>query len=178
MTREDFELFTAMPLAFETIGLERSNAWEPYFCTPEGAELVGAIGCDGVHFVLLPGDERVFCVDPAMGEPGTYVLPVGEDFRSFLSYILFCRNANPLSQIWWMQEPQFRALLEEDARAAWPGCEEYLAEQKRTLETVAKAFALVPVGPFGRVKAMQAAFDPEGLHFSDAYYDVLGIERD
>ncbi len=178
MTREDFKTFAALPVAFETIGLEQCGAWEPCFCTPVGAELVGAIGCDGVHFVLLPGDERVFCVDPAMGEPGTYVQPVGEDFRSFLSYILFCRNANPLSQIWWMQEPQFRALLEEDAQAVWPGCEDFFAEQEQTLEMVAKAFALTPADPFGRVKAMQAAFDPDCLRFSDAYYDVLGIERD
>ena len=31
---------------------------------------------------------------------------------------------------------------------------------------------------FRKVKVLQAAFDPTKLHFSDEYYDVLGIERE
>lgn len=154
----------------------------PYFCTPVGAEYVGWIGCDGVHFVLLPGDERVFCVDPAMGEEGTYVLPVGEDFREFLSFVLYCRDANPLSQIWWMEEPRFRQMLTEDAEVRWEGGEEFFAGKKAALDTIARTFDLTPDltprDPYEKVKALQAAFDPACLTFSDEYYEVQGLDRE
>ena len=94
MTRDDLARFAALPIDHEAIGLmEPGVPQEPYFCDPVGGEPVGRIGCDGVHFILLPGDERVFCVDPAMGEPGTYVLPVAEDLRQFLSFVLYCGDA-------------------------------------------------------------------------------------
>ena len=177
MTRDDWKRFCALNIDFSAIGLERGGQFCDYFCTPVDAEPVGSIGCDGVHFVLLPGDERVFCVDPAMGEEGKYVLPVAENFREFLSFVLFCRDANPLSQIWWMDEAKFRQMLREDAEQTWPGCEEYFARKAAALETVAKTFALAPADPFEKVRALQAAFDPSVLHFSDEYYDVLGLER-
>ena len=86
MTREDLKRFCALDIDFESIGLmEPGLSLEPYFCTPMNAEPVGRLGCDGIHFVLLPGDERVFCVDPAMGEPGTYVLPVATDPDPYIS---------------------------------------------------------------------------------------------
>ena len=97
MTREDLARFRTLKINYSAIGLEQGT-YEPYFCTPADAEYIGSLGCDGVHFILLPGDERVFCVEPALGEPGTYVLPVAEDFRAFLSYILYCRDANPIAQ--------------------------------------------------------------------------------
>jgi len=178
MTRDDLGRFSQLPIDFESIGLlEPAAPQERYFCTPADAEPVGRLGCDGIHFVLLPGDERVFCVDPAMGEPGTYVLPVAGDFREFLSFVLFCRGANPLSQIWWMNDARFRKLLEEEA-SEWPGCEAFFAKKNAALKVVADAFNLIPKDPFQRVKSLQASFDSAVLHFSDEYYDVLGIERE
>lgn len=134
-TREDFHRFRALDIDCSSIGLEQGGD-TPYFCTPVGAEYVGWIGCDGVHSVLLPGDERVFCVDPAMGEEGTYVLPVAADFREFLSFVLYCRDANPLSQIWWMEEPRFRQFLTEETAARWPNCEEFFAKKETALDTI------------------------------------------
>ncbi len=178
MTRDDLRRFRALHIDFDSIGLLQGGAEDfTCFCTPTDAEYVGQIGCDGVHFILLPGDERVFCVDPAMGREGKFVLPVGGDFREFLSFVLFCRDANPLSQIYWMNEERFRQLLREDAEARWDGCEEYFASKDKTLETIAKEFSLTPFEPFEKVKALQAAFDPSGLKWSDEYYDVLGLEN-
>ena len=178
MTRDDLHRFCQLDIDFEAIGLMEPGVYqEPYFCTPLDAEYVGRLGSDGVHFILLPGDERVFCVDPAMGEPGTYVLPVAADFREFLSFLLFCRDANPLSQIWWMDEARFRALLEEDA-AGWPGSEAFFARKDASLRVVAQEFGLSNAEPYGKVKALQAAFSPASLNFSDEYYDVLGLERE
>lgn len=177
MTRDDLKRFRALDIDFETIGLLQDAAKDfAYFCTPVNAEYVGRIGCDGVHFVLLPEDERVFCVDPAMGEIGTYVLPVAEDFREFLSFLLFCRDSNPLSQVHWMDEGRFRQCLKEDAEAIWPGSEVFFDQKDKALSSIAETFGLFPMDPFDRIKKMQASFDSQSLTFSSEYYDVLGIE--
>ena len=170
-TREDLARFSALPIDFEAIGLmEPGVPQAPCFCDPAEREDVGRLGCDGVHFILLPREEGVYCVDPAMGEPGTYVLPVAEDFRQFLSFLLFCGGANPISQIWWLSRPRFEALLEEERQADWP-------ERDAALQAVAGAFALEGADPYEQVKALQAAFDPSKLAFSAEYYDTLGLER-
>ena len=138
---------------------------------------MGRLGCDGVHFILLPGDERVFCVDPAMGEPGRYVLPVAEDFRQFLSFVLFCGDANPISQIWWTEEEQFRDFLKEESERSWEGMEDVLEQKRAALAAVAAAFSLEGADPYEKIKALQASYDSAYLRFSEEYYDVLGLER-
>ena len=175
-TREELKRFDASGIDWESVGLMPVEEPVAYFCTPADAEIFASLGVDGIHFVLLPGDERVFCVDPAMGEIGTYVLPVAENFREFLSFVLYCRDANPLSQIYWLSEERFRNLLKESAEARWPGCEEFFARTARAVEAIAESFGLEPADPYGPVKAMQAAFDPSVLHFSPEYYDVLGLD--
>ena len=179
MTRDDLRRFRALDIDFDSIGLLQDGGEDfAYFCTPTDAEFVGRIGCDGVHFILLPGDERVFCVDPAMGEEGKFVLPVGSDLREFLSFVLFCQDANPLSQIWWMDEARFREFAAEDAAARASGdMAEYFARKDAALAAIAGEFGLAPAHPFDKVKALQAAFDPSGLEWSDEYYDVLGLEN-
>lgn len=176
MTRDDLKRFRSLDIDFCALDLSDGGSDFEYFCTPVGAECVGCLGWDGIHFVILPGDERVFCVDP-WGREGEYVLPVGRDFREFLSFVVFCRDANPLSQIWWMDEARFRQLLREDAERTWPGCEEYFTRNNAALSAIAREFDLVPADPFEKVKALQASFDPSVLKFSDEYYDVLGLER-
>ena len=177
-SREDLARFRALDIDFGSIGLLQDGTGDfSYFCTPADAEYAGRIGCDGVHFVLLPEDERVFCVDPAMGEEGKYVLPVGADFREFLSFVLCCQDANPISQIWWMTEDRFRALLAEDAAQRNGELAERFEKKDRALAAIAAEFGLAPADPFDRVKTMQAAFDPSVLRFSDEYYDVLGLEN-
>ena len=179
MTRDDLKRFRALDIDFGSISLFQDWADDfAYFCTPTDAEYVGRIGCDGVHFVLLPGDERVFCVDPAMGEEGKYVLPVGSDFREFLSFVLCCQDANPLSQIWWLTQERFQAFALEDAAARQEAANaDLFAKKDAALAAIAREFGLDPAEPFEKVKALQAAFDPSGLNFSDEYYDVLGMER-
>lgn len=178
-SREDLKVLKQLDADLEAVGLvEVGVPQEPYFCTPEGAEYVARLGCDGVHFLLLPGDERVFCVEPSMGEIGTYVLPVAAHVRDFLAYLLFCGDANPLSQLFWMEEGRFRAFLAEEAEARWPGSDAYFARKREALAAIAAAFGLEPADPFGPVKALQQNFDPAVLEFSDEYYDTLGLERE
>ena len=59
MTRDDLAKFRALEIDFEALGLLQDETPAGCFCTPVGAEYVGRVGCDGVHFVLLPGDEGV-----------------------------------------------------------------------------------------------------------------------
>ena len=179
MTRDDLKCFRALDIDFDSIGLLQDWADDfAYFCTPTDAEYVGRIGCDGVHFVLLPGDERVFCVDPAMGEEGKFVLPVGSDFREFLSFVLCCQDASPLSQIWWLTQERFQTFSLENAAARQEaGNADFFAKKDSALAQIAKKFSLTPAEPFEKIKALQTEFDPSGLNFSDEYYDVLGIER-
>lgn len=110
-----------------------------------------------------------------MGEVGSYVLPVAEDFHTFLTYLLFCRDANPLSQIWWMEEKQFRDMLAENV--SWEGCEEFFARKDQTLATLSRTFGLTSQDPWEMVKALQGRFDPSVLTFSPEYYNVLGLEQ-
>lgn len=179
MTRDDLKRFRALDINFDSIGLLQAGADDfACFCTPVDAEFVGRIGCDGVHFILLPGDERVFCVDPSMGERGTYVLPVAGDFREFLSFVLYCQDANPLSQIYWMTRKQYQELAAEDAAARENEYQAKFFEEKDiALAAVVKEFGLTPVDPFKKVRAMQKKFDPAVLNFSEEYYDVVGYER-
>ena len=179
MTRDDLKVFHALDIDFDSIGLDWGEEFVPYFCTPEGAEEVGSVGCGGVHFVLLPGDEGVYCVDPSMGDIGTYVLPVGSSFREFLSFVLCCGSADPLGQIYWLSEEQFRKFAVRDAAARASGEHvKWFAARDAALAKIAETFGLTPVEPYEKVKAMQAAFDPSALEFSDEYYDTLGLERE
>lgn len=178
MTRDDLKIFHSLEIDFDAIGLAWGSEWVPYFCTPLGAEEVGSIGCDGIQFVILPGDERVFCVDPTTGSEGTFVLPVGGNLREFLSFLLSCHDANPLSQIYFLLEEQFRQFAADEAEARESGdLDSLFAAKDRALAKIAEVFGIAPAEPFARVKALQAAFDPSILRFSDDYYDTLGIER-
>lgn len=195
MTRDDLQRFRALDIDFESIGLlqDGRTAWDDfaYFCTPTDAEFVGCIGCDGVHFILLPGDERVFCVDPGMGEEGKYVLPVASNFREFMSFVFYSLDANLLSQIWWMSESVWLKAMSENYDAYWaladsPTTQGDFQRKYAALLAIAKEFGLIssknPLGlptaiPFYKIKTLQTAFDPSKLNWSGEYYDVLGLER-
>ena len=175
-TREEIQTCFSLPLDFSLLELEPERGDGPrYFCTPENAEVIGWGSC-GTHFVLLPGEEAVYCAEPELGGEGTFVLPVAADFREFLSYLLFCRCTSPLAQIFLLDEAGFRKLLRDNDANAWPGCGEDLKRRDDALALTAEAFGIRPEDPFDRVKALQAAFDPSVLEFSDEYYDTLGLE--
>ena len=177
-TREDVKTFFGLPLDFSMLELEPETGADPvrYFWTPENAEIIGWGSC-GTHFVLLPGDEAVYCVEPEMAEEGTFVLPVGADFREFLSHLLYCKCTSPLAQIFMLDATRFRKLLEDNDANTWPGCEEDFKSRDASLDLLAETFHIRSRDPFQRVKELQTGFDPSVLNFSDAYYDTLGLEK-
>ena len=174
-TREDVKTFFGLPLDFSMLELEPETDADlvRYFCTPENAEIIGWGSC-GTHFVLLPGDEAVYCVEPELAEEGTFVLPVGADFREFLSHLLYCKCTSPLAQIFMLDATRFRKLLEDNDANTWPGCEEDFKSRDASLDLLAETFHIRSRDPFQRVKELQTGFD---LNFSDAYYDTLGLEK-
>ena len=177
-TREDVKTFFGLPLDFSMLELEPETGADPvrYFCTPENAEIIGWGSC-GTHFVLLPGDEAVYCVEPELAEEGTFVLPVGADFREFLSHLLYCKCTSPLAQFFMLDATRFRKLLEDNDANTWPGCEEDFKSRDASLDLLAETFHIRSRDPFQRVKELQTGFDPSVLNFSDAYYDTLGLEK-
>lgn len=177
-TREDVKTFFGLPLDFSMLELEPETDADlvRYFCTPENAEIIGWGSC-GTHFVLLPGDEAVYCVEPELAEEGTFVLPVGADFREFLSHLLYCKCTSPLAQIFMLDATRFRKLLEDNDANTWPGCEEDFKSRDASLDLLAETFHIRSRDPFQRVKELQTGFDPSVLNFSDAYYDTLGLEK-
>ena len=177
-TREDVKTFFGLPLDFSMLELEPETGADPvrYFCTPENAEIIGWGSC-GTHFVLLPGDEAVYCVEPELAEEGTFVLPVGADFREFVSHLLYCKCTSPLAQIFMLGATRFRKLLEDNDANTWPGCEEDFKSRDASLDLLAETFHIRSRDPFQRVKELQTGFDPSVLNFSDAYYDTLGLEK-
>ena len=165
-TREDVKTFFGLPLDFSMLELEPETGADPvrYFCTPENAEIIGWGSC-GTHFVLLPGDEAVYCVEPELAE------------EEFVSHLLYCKCTSPLAQIFMLDATRFRKLLEDNDANTWPGCEEDFKSRDASLDLLAETFHIRSRDPFQRVKELQTGFDPSVLNFSDAYYDTLGLEK-
>ena len=50
--------------------------------------------------------------------------------------------------------------------------------KRQVLERIASAFRLTPMeDPFSYIKGVQASFDGGKLHYTDEYYDTLGLAR-
>ena len=157
-TREDVKTFFGLPLDFSMLELEPETGADPvrYFCTPENADSIGWGSC-ATHFVLLPGDEAVYCVEPELAEEGTFVLPVGADFREFLSHLFYCKCTSPLAQIFMLDATRFRKLLEDNDANTWPGCEEDFKSRDASLDLLAETFHIRSRDPFQRVKELRRA---------------------
>lgn len=169
-SREDLKRFYALDIDFGKLGLYPwGRADVRCFCTPKDAEPFASPCVDGIHYCFLPGEETVYVVRPMCLEEGRYVLPVAENFREFLSFLLYCGGEAALEQMpLWDTEERFQAYLAE---------QESDAEERAALDIIASAFKLGPQNPYEKVKALQADFDPSHLTFSNEYYDVLGLEN-
>ena len=110
-----FQKFRSLDFPKDTIGLEWSGEDVAYFCTPVGAEIIGWLGVDGIHFCFIPSinSDMIFVVSP-MPCGDHYVEPVAYNFQDFLSLVLFCKSANLIEQISWMNERQFLELLKSE----------------------------------------------------------------
>ncbi len=173
MVKNDlFHRFRALPFPKEAIGLEWNDSDMKYFCTPVGAEIIGWLGIDGIHFCFIPllSSAMVFAVSPmSCGEH--YVEPIARNFQEFLSLVLFCKDASPLEQICWMDEEKFLALLKSEEENSW-------LEKDVALNTLREGFGIeAQSNVYQYVESLQVDFDYLTIPFSEEYYDTLGIGR-
>lgn len=162
--------FRSLDFPKNAIGLEWSGNDTTYFCTPVGAEIIGWLVVDGVHFCFIPSisSDMVFVVSP-MPCGQNYVEPVANSFQEFLSLIAFCKDASLLEQISYISEKQFLELLKS---------EEIVNNLEKQIALIALKESL-NISPnfdtYQDVKKLQASFDHSTIPFSKEYYSILGI---
>ena len=167
-----FHRFRALPFPKEAIGLGWNDSDMKYFCTPVGAEIIGWLGTDGIHFCFIPllSSDMVFAVSPmSCGEH--YVEPIARNFPEFLSLVLFCKDASPLEQICWMNKEQFLGILKSEE--GYENLKKDIALKVLCMELGIE----IQLNPYQYVKSLQASFDYSIIPFSEEYYDTLGIEK-
>lgn len=146
-----------------------------YFCTPKDAEILGGPVEDGIHFVLVPDDKRVFCVEP-LAEDGRYVMPVAASLQDFISYLIYTGYSLPVARLRGLTREEYGAMLEE-ANLTWPGSEVFFEERRRAVRILASAYGVRPTDPYDPVRTLQEKFRPDEIRYSEDYEKVLSLER-
>ena len=112
----------------------------------------------------------VFAVNP-MPAGEQHVRPLAGRFRDFLRLLLACGSTTTLEQAGDWTREQFDTYLRAPENAVTP-------DAQAVLERIAAAFRLTPMeAPFSYIKGVQASFDGGKLHYTDEYYDTLGLAR-
>jgi len=168
MMATTYEKYLKLHIDGFRIGLEQSENENRYFCTPEGANIIGWAGVDGIHFCFVNGfGEMVFAVSP-MNTPGSYVQPLARDFEDFLRLLLASSHTAALEQAWCWEQEQFDEFLQENISAE---------EQSATLNTIRESLSLTPIEqPFSYIRALQDGFDYRLIPYTEDYYDMVPVE--
>ena len=164
-----FLQFQQLPIDKSLISLEPGSIEFPYFCYPVNAVPIGFEG--GILYCFLPEyGGMVFAANPESCADRC-VYPLAQTFSDFLRLILACGSANPVEQIAWMSRERFENHLRAERATQ-------TEEQKAALSLIQRTFGLTAMeDPFAYVKALQAGFDGSKIQYSDAYYEVTGLER-
>ncbi len=163
-----YEKFKKLDINFSQISLEQGDTHSDYFCTPQGAEVIGWAGVDGIHCCFVEGfGEMVFTVSP-MNTRGNYVKPVANTFEDFLRLLLACGGVDAVEQAWMWNRGEFDAFLE-----TYPPDD----EQKAVLDALRDKLLLTPMDdPYGYIKGVQSAFDYNKIPYTKEYYELLPDE--
>ena len=164
-----FSQFQQLPIDKSLISLEPGSIEVPFFCYPVNALPIGFEG--GILYCFLPEyGEMVFAANPESCADSC-VYPLAQTFSDFLRLILACGSANPVEQIIWMSRERFENHLRAERATQ-------TEVQKAALSLIQRTFGLTAMeDPFAYVKALQAGFDGSKIQYSDAYYEVLGLDR-
>lgn len=163
-----YEKYLKLNIKGAYVGLEQGGDETHYFCTPEGAEIIGWAGVDGIHFCFIRGfGEMVFAVSPA-NTPGNYVHPLARSFEDFLRLLLACGGTAPLEQAWCWEPEQFDEFLKDNPPTV---------EQAATLASIREDTSLTPMEqPFFYLSTLQGGFDYRLIPYTKEYYDVVSAE--
>ena len=145
-----YEQFKQLNIDFSVIGMMQRESFDPYFCTPKNADVIGWAGVDGIHYCTIPEfGEMIFAVSPM--NFGDYVHPIARNFADLLRMLLFCADMAAIEQCYAWDEEQFKSFLID-----YPATE----GQKAVLDAIQQEFNLEPMeDAFAYVKKLQAEFD-------------------
>ena len=160
-----FEKYKKLNINGELISLEYREIYDPYFCYPVNAKVIGFEGT--ILYCFLPeyGD-MVFASNPESCAD-IYVYPIASNFEDFIRLILACGSANPAEQVIWMNKEQFNEHLTEEKQRE-------TKQQRKMLSLLQSEFNLIPmINPFEYVKALQKDFDYSKIRYGNEYYDLI-----
>lgn len=157
-----YEQFKQLNIDFSVIGMMQRESFDPYFCTPKNANVIGWAGVDGIHYCTIPEfGEMIFAVSPM--NFGDYVHPIARNFADLLRMLLFCADMAAIEQCYAWDEEQFKSFLID-----YPATE----GQKAVLDAIQQEFNLEPMeDAFAYVKKLQAEFDLSQIPYTEDYYD-------
>ncbi|MGN1026333.1 MAG: hypothetical protein ACI4P4_08000 [Faecousia sp.] len=161
---KSYSQFLKKHIDLTSVGVEKSTDPVTYFCTPNGASIIGCAGVDGIHYCFIRGfGEMVFAVSPMNTAPD-FVHPLAENFTDFLRLLLACGDAAVLEQAWMWDKTQFETFLKEN-----PATE----QQKKTLSEIAEKMSLTAMEqPWEYIKSLQSSFDYSKITYTEEYYDI------
>lgn len=160
---KEYERLKQLKIDLKDIGFEQCGEFIQYYCTPEGAEIIGAAGIDGIHYCTIPqfGD-IIFAVSPM--NFGDCVHPIARSFKDMLRLLLSGADMAALEQCHAWDKQRFQAFLADNPTTA---------QQQAALDAIKREFALEPIKqPFEYIKALQAEFDLSKIPYGEDYYDI------
>lgn len=162
---DHYEAFLQTGIDLSPFGWERCDGFEPYFCTPCEARVLGCAGVDGIHYCTIPDfGDMIFAVSPM--NFGDCVHPIARDFRELLRLLLAGADLAALEQCYAWDEAQYRAFLQDEPETA---------EQRAARAAIREALGLSPVeDAFRTVKDLQRTFDLSRIPYTAEYYETTG----
>lgn len=162
--KSTYQEFLRKNIDLSSLGIEKGTDGRTYFCTPQGASIIGREEVDGIHYCFIRGfGEMVFVVNPG-NAASDCVHPLANDFNDFLRLLLACGNVAALEQVWLWNRIQFETYLTEN-----PPTE----EQKTILSEISRKMLLTAMeDPFCYIKELQGTFDYSKIKYSKDYYDA------
>ena len=87
-----YEKLKELNIDLSLVGINTNEAGELYYCTPEGAEVFGWAGVDGIPYCTIPKfGEMIFAISPM--NFGDCVHPIAENFDALMSAIIKAKPA-------------------------------------------------------------------------------------
>lgn len=164
--KSTYQEFLKRNIDLSSLGIKKNINGKTYFCTPQGASIIGWEEVDGIHYCFIRGfGEMVFVVNPSNAAPDC-VHPLASNFNDFLRLLLACGNVAVLEQAWQWNQIRFETYLSEN-----PPTE----EQKIALSEISGKMSLTAMeDPFHYIKELQGSFDYSKIKYTKDYYDATG----
>ncbi len=122
-----------------------------YNCTPLGALPFASMGCDGVHYCIIPqeGDETlenspIYSISPMDFSDGT-ILWTAKNFTDFISITAILKDAWALPALVYMQEDEFVDYLEDIELEYEARDSKEKRDLKKELEILTKTFPTIEI---------------------------------